>query len=567
MKKIWSFLTSVKLAIVLGGAILVASLAATFLRQEKAYATIYHAWWFLALLGAFAVNLIACAVNRARFLKPATLGSFVSHVGALTILAGAAVGGLWGVEGRTAEGLQEGQPIDRFAARGKKDPVPLPFQLVLKKFSLELDPPRLWLFQEQRGSPASWSPHLARRGDRISTHDGRFRFTVTRTFENHQRREEVAERSGELRNPALRMRILDSKGAPLYDGWLAAGKDALVQAPCGDDHGSHGNGAHAFKIVYAGGGGFALPDDAAPERLFVRVRDQNVARPFPVEPGATLRVCDGYALTIQTVTPDFSRRQQANHKQLAPVNPAVEVLIRGPEGDERRWVFAKTEFTDSHEVKYRNVALMYLRPPAATPVAATIRTVHNGAGYAHEIGTSDGASAELVVGRPIPLQKGEFSLALDKFCPDAAFTKTEVDAGGGLLAPAVQVRIQGQGRDETITLRNGEDFAVDPGEVALAYGYQQGYDGDIKNFVSKVDVVKDGKVVASRAVSLNNPLIYKGYRIYQNAYRAKNSQQWQPDLLIVRDPGVPVIYVGFVLLGLGLVYASFVRPFLKRASE
>ncbi|MBI2901770.1 MAG: cytochrome c biogenesis protein ResB [Planctomycetes bacterium] len=303
----WKFLTSAKLAVFLGGSILAAGLAGTLLGGGVAATRVYRAPWFLLLLGAFGVNLLACSIQRARFLRPPTAGSFVSHVGALLILAGAAIGGLWGAAGNSPLPMPEETPLDRIASDDGKSEHVLPFQIVIEKFSLDLYPPRLW------------------------------------------------------------------------------------------------------------------------------------------------------------------------------------VLDRGQE--------------ESHVV----------RPG-------------------------------------LSVRSGEFEL-----------TAEAVTEG-----PVVRLRIRGRGKDRIATLLLGDRWTAEDADFSIVYDYRAGYAGDIRSFDSRIRIVENGQVVKTETVSVNRPLVHKGYRIYQNAHLDASGPRWRPALRIVRDPGIPVVYVGFGVLGIGLLYASFVRPLLRR---
>jgi cytochrome c biogenesis protein len=68
----------------------------------------YHSWWFIGVLILLAINLIACSLKRLpgiwRHLQKtrsgyARLGTYLTHLGVLLILAGGLIGAVWGFEG------------------------------------------------------------------------------------------------------------------------------------------------------------------------------------------------------------------------------------------------------------------------------------------------------------------------------------------------------------------------------------------------------------------------------------------------------------------------------------
>ncbi|MDO8489592.1 MAG: cytochrome c biogenesis protein ResB, partial [Candidatus Omnitrophota bacterium] len=82
-----------------------------------------------------------------------------------------------------------------------------------------------------------------------------------------------------------------------------------------------------------------------------------------------------------------------------------------------------------------------------------------------------------------------------------------------------------------------------------------------KDFISKVTILKAGKEVLKRDIQVNAPLNFAGYNFFQSSYDSQDLS-WS-GLQVVKDPGVPVIYAGFVLLILGLVMIFYVGPLTK----
>jgi len=72
----------------------------------------------------------------------------------------------------------------------------------------------------------------------------------------------------------------------------------------------------------------------------------------------------------------------------------------------------------------------------------------------------------------------------------------------------------------------------------------------IKSYSSRVAVLEGGREAASGTVEVNRPLKFGGYRIYQSSYDPVG-WQWS-GLEIVRDPGLPLVYCGYILLALGM---------------
>ncbi len=89
--------------------------------------------------------------------------------------------------------------------------------------------------------------------------------------------------------------------------------------------------------------------------------------------------------------------------------------------------------------------------------------------------------------------------------------------------------------------------------------YQVSYEpafGKIKQFHSQVAIIQGGWVAVRRAIEVNQPLRWGGYTLYQAGYDPENPQY--SSLLVSRDPGVPLVYAGFLLLTVGLTW-TFLR--------
>lgn len=83
-----------------------------------------------------------------------------------------------------------------------------------------------------------------------------------------------------------------------------------------------------------------------------------------------------------------------------------------------------------------------------------------------------------------------------------------------------------------------------------------------KDFISKVTILQDGKEIMSKDIRVNEPLRFGGYAFFQSSYD-NESLSWS-GLQVVNDPGVPVVYLGFILLILGLTIIFYINPLIQR---
>ncbi len=72
----------------------------------------------------------------------------------------------------------------------------------------------------------------------------------------------------------------------------------------------------------------------------------------------------------------------------------------------------------------------------------------------------------------------------------------------------------------------------------------------IREFASTVTFL-DGERQTHTVIKVNHPAVFKGYTFYQSGYDADNLAF--TSLEVVRDPGVPVVFCGFLMINLGLI--------------
>jgi len=75
----------------------------------------------------------------------------------------------------------------------------------------------------------------------------------------------------------------------------------------------------------------------------------------------------------------------------------------------------------------------------------------------------------------------------------------------------------------------------------------------LKDVASTVRMVRGGVTLDRGIVSINNPLKFEGLSIYQTSYDRDEDGRYYSGFQIVRDPGIPLVWSGFVLLLAGLV--------------
>lgn len=125
--------------------------------------------------------------------------------------------------------------------------------------------------------------------------------------------------------------------------------------------------------------------------------------------------------------------------------------------------------------------------------------------------------------------------------------------------PALEIAIErlgmAPGRRYVFERRPGHMDPDDP----LAMSYRR----NVKDYVSELEIVKDGQVVAAKDIEVNHPLYYGGYHFYQHAWDEDQHGEYTI-LMVVSNSGLNVVYGGYVLLIGGIFWHFWGRRTLDR---
>jgi hypothetical protein len=271
-----------------------------------------------------------------------------------------------------------------------------------------------------------------------------------------------------------------------------------------------------------------------------------------------------------------------NAKQLATWDPEIGVTQRLPDG-----------------ARYR--------------IDQLLDDVHAGESTGHGISEDGGPARPIAVGGELTLSDGAILRALAYF-PDFYFdlkthtaaTKSEVPnnpalevtitAPGGspqrqfLLAASPGVA-HGTGRGGLAFVPAGGDSGghAEPGVVleltddqgvrtarlvaahrdAIFFGKKKALTferrgEEAKAYVSRVTIVGGGREEA-KVVSVNAPITVSGWTFYQSNYDPRDPTY--SGLEAVRDPGIPWVFAGFLLVCVGVPYMVNLAPWLRRREQ
>ncbi len=164
-------------------------------------------------------------------------------------------------------------------------------------------------------------------------------------------------------------------------------------------------------------------------------------------------------------------------------------------------------------------------------------------------------------GAVLPLGEGRGKITIQRVFANFKVSLEEgqrapYDAPGG-SNPALEVTIE---RPDGSTARGFvfEQFApmfAEPVELEMSYRRT------VRDYISELEIVQDGQVVAAKDVEVNHPLHYGGYHFCQHSYGQDQAGEYAV-LLVVSDSGLNLVYGGYMMLVGGILWHFWGRRIL-----
>jgi hypothetical protein len=158
----------------------------------------------------------------------------------------------------------------------------------------------------------------------------------------------------------------------------------------------------------------------------------------------------------------------------------------------------------------------------------------------------------------------EYRFSVIKYFPDFSLDENNNPLNNSEVPnnPAVLIRI--------ISEKSKEERWLFSKHPKMSFGKDQNikfifdWEPMIKEFASTVKFTGADKE-RSAVIKVNHPALYKGYSFYQSGYD-KDKPGWTA-LEVVKDPGVPIVFAGFVFLNIGIIAIYLQRLNLKNKKE
>jgi len=91
------------------------------------------------------------------------------------------------------------------------------------------------------------------------------------------------------------------------------------------------------------------------------------------------------------------------------------------------------------------------------------------------------------------------------------------------------------------------------------------YGGTVRDYISRLAIIRDGETVAQKDVEVNHPLHFGGYYFYQHSYDSVANQY--SVIMVVSDSGLRVVYAGYILLIVGVFWHFWGKLFFRRTGK
>ncbi|MGA1980748.1 MAG: cytochrome c biogenesis protein ResB [Sedimentisphaerales bacterium] len=127
--------------------------------------------------------------------------------------------------------------------------------------------------------------------------------------------------------------------------------------------------------------------------------------------------------------------------------------------------------------------------------------------------------------------------------------------------PALEVRIKNP--DGAVTARCV--FERFPDYIYPEDNFLLRYRKSIREYISDIQVVKDGNVVAEKSIEVNHPLHFGGYHFYQSSYDTQGHRYTV--LSVVSDTGLDFVYAGYLMLGVGVFWHFWMRHIFTKGKS
>lgn len=211
--------------------------------------------------------------------------------------------------------------------------------------------------------------------------------------------------------------------------------------------------------------------------------------------------------------------------------------------------------------------------PAPAPAAQRLVVTWPERGLSNEFPVAVGAEYAVAVAGDSVRTAGTFRVSIKRYVPDFVIDRASRDVRSRSEEPnnpAILLSLAGGGRsEERWIFARYPEFKMHSGGEADGIPLKVRFEAPlpeadvlparrVKDYKSHLTILSDGQAVREKVIEVNAPLSYGGYTFYQFSYDPGDLTV--TTLQVVRDPGVTVVYAGFILMMIGLTIVFWIAP-------
>jgi hypothetical protein len=620
-RQMWSFLSSMHLAIITMSAVLLGTVAGTLVFQNSQpakyvefysepmfaifkalhFTNIFSSWWFIAFTVLLCINLVSCTIQRKAWRLP-LLGVLLTHIGIVVVVLGGFVGDLFKVEGGIT--LTDGQSTDYVASKNymryeenrmeKLYPVDIPEQARLPiGFTLQLDKFEVLTYKDPYIVEAN---ELHRRTDTneavlipeqtikfddqrpLTLEGGRGVLRIEKYYTHFRRAKEISE-SPEGK-PVAEVVFYPQDHIPISQTLTEESLSLPVE---GDTFNLRFTWARPADDQLRALG---IISDVPVFKLTAFGMDGEHAK-LELKPGETAQL-KGTALSVKLLNFFSDLKAVKEGEKLVfsnasdkMLNPAVEVEVSGGDLPPETYILpSRIEQLMHGDLAIEGRKLMGLmnRSGLMLRYDPSIEVLLVGGERKLYI-FSPGQAEDVVDLNPEGTFTPEFSgygIHFGRMFANGVVSENEAYLDDSPVDNyAVELVLKKNGEEKRAVIEESDRI---PDSEVISDG-RYGLKVDDKWFVtlriradyindyrSHVAVVRNGERQREQVVRVNEPLIENGFYFYQNAY-GRDGAGFFTYLEVSNDPGLPLVYLGLLMMIAGIIFTFYIKPRLQRGAK
>ncbi|MBI2922884.1 MAG: cytochrome c biogenesis protein ResB [Planctomycetes bacterium] len=526
---------------------------------------VFHSFAFRGLMALLALSLALVVVDRRGWRRSEWCFS-LNHAGIIVILAGGLVGSFSGMKGFID--IHQGQVARSFVLRDRFDrptsqSIPLGFGLRLDKFEIERLPPefRLYVYRKDGSGfkPAS-SRGMAEATAWTEAGEAGRSYRLIAAYPDFEMTTEVRDAPEGTGAPCLQLKAVDRDGN-IHSFTLVAGE-------AGRDAAFFPESRTVLRFAWEESA-IRISAETAPERHIVMFRRAGTKGAFEeaaMTPGEGRASLGGSDVAVLAWYPDFaydSATKTGSSRSPEPRNPAVRVSIQpagGPAVED--YLFANNPgYGDADGTTIGDLQLRYRYEPGRKPAdrdVVVVGATEEVLDFRHGVLKERGA---LPAKRTDKIARG-VNATVVRMSACAEEVHVPVTRSRKWRNPVAEIEMRASGKVEKKFLKAGMPLDLGDGRNSLVF---QPKPDDVKSYRSQVSVIFEGEPVSKETISVNHPLSFGGYRFYQSSFRREDPSY--SGILVVKDPGLPLAYAGFVMICLGAIGRFYLQPWLQKRRQ